>query len=447
MKKTLGLLALLSMFLAISGCQEEQKDVEYWTTYDGVNCYSEPSSSSEVVQNLERMISPIAIERKDPSGEWGYHVIDRNMFKKETKGGWLYLGDMIYCGTQSPDERLDTYIVKAEQMELLRQPNADAQNVFRSSVVKNDTVQVTARSGKWVHVRCVKPLKSGHKTIMHGWVPESQLQPIETLSYGEICNVTAKKAKEMNKSAIEQDYPPIMVGSHRVFAKAVEWIGYAALGLMVLFLIPAIRRRKIFNVLLLFPIGVLLIIVGEGCTQPSWVLSLALPFAAYVVCYPLIYFNTSRSFGSIYTLVALVSSGYYIFLYTNLLKVRGFSLFTHVLLFLLLLGVCIAVMVFIKERIRRALCEKCGYFAKPIRGPERYTGTSVSQGTETEDRYSHTTKEVVGDTEYITKHYNRYTYDTEVTTNHYETECTCRKCGYRFMEYGASSSSRRMGRR
>ncbi len=447
MRRRWYLLALLAALMAFSGCQEEPKDVEYWTTYDDMNCYSEPSSSSEVVLVQQRMISPIEIERKDATGEWGYHVISRNMFKKETKGGWLYLGDMIYCGTKAPDERLETYTVMADELELRNHPQADAPNVFKSKVVKNDTVQVTARSGKWVHVRCVKPLKSGRKTICYGWVPEKQLQPMEALSFQEICDVTSKKAKNMNKATIEKDYPSIMVWSHRVYAKAIDWIGYAALGLGILFLIPAIRRRKIFNILLLFPIGILLIMVGEGCSQPSWVLSLAIPFAAYIVCYPLIYFKTSRSFGTIYTILALVASGYYIFLYTNLLKVRGFTMFTHILLLLLLMAVCVTVVIFIKDRIWNSLCMNCGYFAKPIRGASQFTGTSVSSGTETEERYSHTTREVRGNTEYITKHYDQITYDTEVTTDHYKTQCTCRRCGYRYTEYGESSSSRRVGRR
>ena len=436
MKRTFIIIALLSTILGFWGCEDESK-YEYWITYDDINCYSATSDTSAVVRKMNGWPWPLEIVRKDETGKWGYYVIERNTFKKEKRGGWLYLDDMVYCGTQASDERFETFVVRPNEVALHKHPRADKKDVLEVSLVSTDTVQVTERSDDWAHVRCPRLKSNGRRTVLYGWVQESQLQQIETKTYGELVDRVKAEARKDQ----EKDFSPLMVESHRYYTKVMEVIGYAAFVIAIIFLIPAIRRKKILNVLLLLPIGALLVAVGSGAERPNWFVPLVLPLMTYVVCYPLLYFNTSKKFGWIFVILSVLVAGYY-------LVVFGMSGGVwRIILTVILACVCIFMMIMIKVGIEDSICENCGYFAKMERGEKRHKGTTISQGIETERVYSHTKTETVGDTKYITNYYEDQVYDTETTTEHYEADYTCRRCGHTVTRQGSSSRKRRTRRR
>lgn len=432
-------LSLLMALLVLGSCNKKQ--VEYWAIYDPVDGRAYPSDTSTVVRQ-EKGGAPIEIVEKDTTGQWGCYVISKKFFNKK-EVAWFPLDKMVYCGTEDPKEVLETYVVISETLELYHHPVGDKKDKQEVQLSKNDTVQVTARSYSWVHIRKINYSKTGHHSNIYGWALESKLQRIDDLSYNEIDKVEAAKAVKKDAAKMEEKYSATMAKMHPIYRKASTWLGWAALGMIAIFLASAFSRSKFWHLMLLFPIYVLLIATGEECIMPSWFMMIAIPFMAYILCYPLLYFRTALAFKWIYWSVSLVASGLYLFFYLNILHTSGSVLLRVLLLIAMLFGVFL-ISALIYRGLDKDICPYCGYFARHSRGPRRVTGTSVSHGSGTERVYDGQTSEVRGNTKYITNHYHDEHYQTETTTTHYETDRKCMRCGRAFVNLRSSSTTRRI---
>ena len=109
MKKTSTCLTLMMVLLALVGCGKKQS-VEFWMAYDPVDGRAFPSDTSTVVSQKSGG-APIEIIEKDSTGQWGCYYISKKTLFGKGKKAWLPLDKMVYCGTESPDEKLETYIV------------------------------------------------------------------------------------------------------------------------------------------------------------------------------------------------------------------------------------------------------------------------------------------------------------------------------------------------
>ena len=441
MKKHALYLALLMALLAFMGCGKKQY-AEFWKTYDTVESYNFPSDTSAVAKELTGG-APIEIVEKDSTGQWGCFIVSKKTLFGKGKRAWIPLDKMVYCGSEDPEERLETYFVVPENLDLYNHPKGDKKDKQSVQLSKNDTVQVTARSYSWVHVRKIKYSKTGHHANLYGWVLESKLQRIDDLSFKEIDDVESAKAVKNDAAKMEEEYSPMMAKVHPFYRKACTWLGWATLVMFAVFLIPAFFRSKFWHLLLLLPIYVLLYSVGDECIMPSWFMMVTIPFMAYILCYPLLYFRTALYFRTIYWTVSLVAAGFYLFFYTNILNTSGSVLVRILLLLVMLFGVFV-ISALIYRGLDKDICPHCGFFARHSKGKRRKTGTSVSYGTGTDRVYDGRTTETSGNTTYITDHYHNVRYTTETTTTHYETDRKCMNCGRPFVNCHSRSTTRRV---
>ena len=90
------LLLAVAVLTLYTGCNIEPPGVlEYWLSYDGIDVMSAPDDSSEVTGRLPGLSTPYEIERRDSSGEWGYHYDPGTVTTKGEKG-WLRLEGKDY---------------------------------------------------------------------------------------------------------------------------------------------------------------------------------------------------------------------------------------------------------------------------------------------------------------------------------------------------------------
>ena len=440
MKKLITPLVLWMALLTFAGCNKKQ--IEYWAVYDPIDGRAYPSDTSTVVKQLEAG-APIKIIEKDATGQWGCYVISKKLFKKN-KVAWFPLDEMVYCGTERPDEKLETYIVVPETLEMYNHPVGNKKDVQPVQLNKNDTVQVTARSYSWAHIRKVNYNRSDHRTNLYGWVLESKLQRIDDLSFKELDRIEAAKAVKKDVAKMEEKYSATMAKVHPIYRKACTWLGWAALGLIAIFLVPAFYRYKFWNLLWMIPIFALLKITGDECIMPSWWMLVVIPFMAYVVCFPFLYFRTALAYRWIYWAVSLVAAGFYAFHYLKIMSSSGVSMALRILLLVLILFGVFLVVGLISRWIGKDICPNCGYFAKHSKGQRRTTGTTVSHGTGTERVHDGQTVEIRDNIKYVTDHYHDESYQTETTTTHYETDRCCMNCGEPFVNFSSSSYTRRI---
>lgn len=442
MKRTCTYLALMLALLAFVGCGKKQS-VEFWTAYDPVDSYAFPSDTSTVVQQLNSSGTIVEVVERDSTGKWGCYVVSKKLFKGK-KVAWVPLDQLVYGGSDNPEEKLETFVVMPETLEMYFHPKGDKKDMMEVQLSKDDTVQATARSYSWVHVRKINYSKTGHHADIYGWVKETQLQQIDTLNYKTLDDLAAAKAVKGDAAKMAEKYSNRMATVHPWYRKACIWLGWVALGLIVVFLVPAFNRSKFWNLIFMLPISVLLTYVGKEWIMPTWLMALVIPFMVYVLCYPLLYFRTSRSFGLIYELLTIGVTGFYFFLYLNLPNHSGFALVLRILLLLaIVFGVFMIAAVF-SQRIEKDICPHCGYFAKHSKGPRRVKNSIVSHGSGTERVYDGRTTETRGNTQYITEQYHDEVYQTETTTTHYEIDRKCMRCRQPFFNRSSSTSTRRV---
>ena len=262
------------------------------------------------------------------------------------------------------------------------------------------------------------------------------------MSLWDIATSSYSKSNPIALTAIQEAYSPGMAKIHPVFRKGCIWLGWAGLAMMAVFLIPAIKRSKVWNIILLLPIVGLLLIIGKYFILPTWFMMVGIPFMVYVACYPLLYTGLSRSYVWINLALTIVVAAIYFWPYLGVIEHRSLSLI-HLLLWVVMIGGSFLVGFFPADKNFNDICPHCGYFANHSRGEKHKTDTNVSYGSETDTIYDGTTERTVGNTKYITKHYHDEVYETKTTTSWYDVDRRCMRCGKPFTSRDSSSQTTR----
>lgn len=445
MKRLALLLGVLALMFSGTGCKP--KVHEYWISSDKVTAYKAPSDNAPVIRDLYTFV-PVEVVEKDSTGQWGRVRLNYLLFKKSA---WLPLSQMTYCGSDNLEEEMETCVVKPETLQLYKSPKANKDNV-RSSLQQNDTVQITARDGNWVHVRCLKYSygKLDEPSSRYGWVAENQLQSIGALTNEVLSEAETEKTNQIIEAQTGQRFSPKMVNVHKIYAKACQWIGWATAAIVLVLLIPAIRRTKGLALLWILLIGALLVFMGTKCVVPSWYFAFMIPLMVYVVCYPLLYIDRTTSlFAILLWVLTLLASGYYLYLYTNIPKHDSIWVY-RIIQGVLLLGVCGGIAGILWRRRNEEICSNCGRYADFKTVSEDVLGQSVSYGTETDSSkkgdYLYSKTETVGDKEIKTDYYKAVVYKTEKTHTHTLYTNACAKCGKTTSSKKTYTSTRRLER-
>ncbi len=429
MKRLILLLGVFALMLSCTGCKP--KVHEYWISSDKVTAYKAPSENAPVVRDLYTFV-PVEVVEKDSTGQWGRVRLNYLLFKKSA---WLPLNQMVYCGSDNLDEEFETGVVKPETLQLYKSPKADKDNV-RSSLQQNDTVQITAREGKWVHVRCLKYSygKLDEPSSKYGWVAENQLQSIGTLSNEVLSDAETEKTNKIIDAQTKARFSPKMVKIHHIYAKACKWIGWATAAIVLLLLIPAHRRNKILALLLMLPIGALLVFMGMKCVVPSWYFAFAIPLMVYVVCYPLLYSDSTTSlFAYLLFGLTVLAAGYYLFLYTNVLKHDSIFIY-RIIQCVLLLSVCVAIVYVIWNKRNEDICPYCGRYAIHETVSTQTDRSKVREGVERRTETVGSSSGVVDGRWVTTDYVKEVVYDTEQWSETKTYNYKCMKCGKNFKQ-------------
>ena len=425
------------LLVSLVGCTGKPERVEYWMSYDDIDLMASPSDTAAVVKQLNGRVSPFDIEQRDSTGAWGLYVISRGTFSK-TVSGWLPLKEMIYAGSDDPGERMETFVVKSKELPVYKHPKVNKKDCH-GTLHMGDTVLATAKSGNWIHMYYTKFGQTGRQRKDYGWVQASQLQKIDSLTRDGLreqklaSSVTARAGGKEDAAYLEARQK-----HHKVYQSVAVVIGYIGMAIALGLLVFAIRRKKFWDVVVIFIMGLLIVGLSQAIEISAWYFAFFLPLMAYIVTYPLLYINkTSRLSTYVFPVLALLAVAGYLMMNTNILH----PTFWRVLWFIVLAGACTVETFWIRNRKEKDICPHCGYYGKHTTDGREQTGSTTSYGTAKEDQYLNTTRETVGNTEYITKHYNRVTYDTKKTTRFYDVHRTCMHCGQPFLNFEESTTT------
>ena len=432
----------VALLLSLVGCTSKPERVEYWMSYDDIELMASPTDTATVVKQLNGRVTPFDIEQRDSTGEWGLYVVSRGAFSKIVSG-WLPLKEMIFAGTDDPDEIYEAFTAKPKELPMYKHPKVNKKDVY-GRLHQGDTVLATAKLGNWMHVYYTRFGQTGRQHEYYGWVQASQMQKIDSLTRQGVRDyMLAKSVTEQANDKEDVSYLENRQKGHTVYQNIGIVIGYIAMAIALGFLIFAIRRKKVWDVVILFVMGVLILGLSQAVLVSTWWFVFLIPLMAYVLCYPLLYFDkTSGWFGYLFPVLALLAVAYYIFMCTNLLH----PTFWRVVGAVVLAAACVTETFFVRDRKERDICPFCGYYARHSKGSRHDISTSTSHGTETKDEFVKRTETQSGNTKYVTDHYNRVTYDTETTTTIYEIDRTCMRCGKVFQNRGESKVKTRRRR-
>lgn len=439
MKSILHKAAVVLVGLAFfaAACSHQVEKEEYWMSYDDIALMSAPTDTATVIKQLHGRVSPFTIIGRDSTGEWGCYELSDGTFSK-SKQGWLPLKEMIYAGSDDPAERYEAYVVKIKELPVYKHAKADKKDRY-VMLHQGDTVLATAKSGNWLHMYYTKFNKGGSQREDYGWVQAAQLQRIDSLTRDGLreqklaASVVAQAGDKEDAAYLEARQK-----HHKVYQTVAVVIGYIGMVAALALLFFAVRRKKVWEVLLIFVMGVLIVALSQAIEVSSWYFAFFLPLMAYIVTYPLLYFNrTSTLFTYLFPVLSLLAVAGYLLMNTNVLH----PTFWRVVWFIVLAAACTVETFFFHNRCERDICPHCGHYAKHVVDERRQTGETSSHGTEKQDEYVNTTREKRGNTEYITEHYNRVTYDTTKTTRFYEVDRTCMNCGRSFINREESTST------
>lgn len=425
--KRIVFFSLLFLSLAVAGCKSN-KTRECWVSYDPIDAYQQPSDSSEVLYHLRGSYYCHTILEKDTSGKWG-RIEHQDYFKKVTC--WLPLEKMIYAGSEGMGEQFTSAVVKPDKMPLYMHPKKD-RNDSQGSLKKNDTVQITTKTGQWAHIKYIKVLGKGEDfDEWHGWAPLAQLEEIGTMSVEEVEQYQKDKRANAVASKTKGKYKPFMAKLHPFYRKMYRFSGKWAVAMVILLLIPSFRRKLFWRLLLFLPVAYVVANVGLECVMPSWYFAFLIPFATLIYCYPLLYSRKTAMISVIlYLGSTFIMSGLYYFCYFKAPK--GSFVLSHVLLFLLLLAICVLISLLIYIKIDHCFCPHCKYYANhPI---VKVGVLDISTENETDSVVNHTesTKREYYRKTVITDKYEKKVYDTETKTIDREITRKCMKCGHEY---------------
>lgn len=437
-----AILLSLAVMLAVTGCAAPIEKEEYWMSYDDIALMSVPSDTATVIKQLHGRVSPFTIIGRDSTGEWGRYMLPTGIFSK-SKPGWLPLKEMIYAGSDDTAERFEAFVVKSKELPVYKHPKADKKDRY-VMLHQDDTVLATVKKGNWLHMYYTRFGRTGNQTEDYGWVQAAQLQKIDSLTRNGVreqmlaSSVTAKANDKEDAAYLESRQK-----QHKVYQTVAVVIGYIGMAIALGLLVFAIRRKKVWDVVLIFLMGVIVIALSQAIEVSSWYFAFLLPLMAYIVTYPLLYFQkTSRLFIYLFPVLALLATAGYLVMNTNILH----PTFWRVLWFVVLAGACTAETFWIRNRREKDICPHCGFYANHVVDGREQTGSTSRFGTEQEDHYVNTTREKRGNTEYITEHYNRVTYDTKKTTRFFNVHRTCMHCGQSFDNFEESTTTTRTKR-
>lgn len=437
MKCTVRMLWVSAILLMLAGCSHTAEKVEYWMSYDDIELLASPSDTASVIEKKSGRVSPFEIEGRDSTGQWGRYKVSGGTFSKMVYG-WFPLEEMIYAGSNDPEERLEAYVVNAKDLPAYKHPKVNKKDCY-FTLHQGDTVLATATSGSWIHIYYTKFGQTGRQREDYGWVQASQLQKIDSLTRDGLreqklaSSVTARAGGKEDAAYLEARQK-----HHKVYQSVAVVIGYIGMAIALGLLVFAIRRKKFWDVVVIFIMGLLIVGLSQAIEISAWYFAFFLPLMAYIVTYPLLYINkTSRLSTYVFPVLALLAVAGYLMMNTNILH----PTFWRVLWFIVLAGACTVETFWIRNRKEKDICPHCGYYGKHTTDGREQTGSTTSYGTAKEDQYLNTTRETVGNTEYITKHYNRVTYDTKKTTRFYDVHRTCMHCGQPFLNFEESTTT------
>lgn len=262
------------------------------------------------------------------------------------------------------------------------------------------------------------------------------------MSLWDLATSSYSEANPVALTTMEEAYSPLMAKLHPAYRKASIWLGWVALAMFLVFLYPTIKRSKFWNLVLMLLYGGLLLLVGKYCIMPTWIMMVAIPFMAYVICYPLLYTSLSRSYVWIAGALTVIAAALYLWPYVGVVNESGFGLM-RLVLWVLMMGVSFVAIFYLTKGNSDDVCPHCGYFASHKRGDRRLTGSEVSYDTETDTVYDGTTVSHRDNTKVITKHYHDETYNTETITFNYDTDRTCMRCGGKFITKSTTEQTTR----
>lgn len=441
-RKPVYLLAII-LLLVMAGCNKYfMEEPELWITYDPIDGYVEPSDTAEVGRQFTNVSYPFTIQGKDETGKWGRHVV--HGYFGRSKAYWMPLDQMIYVGHEylEQEEEMETYVVKTKDLPLYRHPKANKKDVIKPSLQQGDTVQVTARVNGWAHIRKFQYNRTAYSSNRYGWVTEKNLEGIGMMAAASLDESAYRKAEkrvEDRKEAerveraerrgidVQSEEFQKVKKTYSFYEKIYRIIAIVALVLWLLFRGAAKRRNEKGKNFLLLLLAPALYVCAHFCDGPSWFFAIAIPIMVYVVLYPLLYLRNARLFEYLYVLLSLAAGGYYLYEFSK----GGTAIWV-----LIVLGVAVVLIALgILVRISDDICPLCGYFAGHDSGPRTQVGSRTSVSHNPYEELTHTTKEKIGNTTYITDHYVRGTKTTTTTTNNFEVVRTCWRCGHQFKNF------------
>lgn len=459
------IIILLSCLLAAVSCTLSRGYQGYYFTYDAVDLHEAPSDASPVIMKAtcdwrpksydektakipyaffldDNRPTPIGIRKVDETGKWGW--INEKFPLIYDYHGWVKLSSLIPLGPADNSVPRPTYETIVAVAPLYKHPKVNEkdklyyQGEFFSDVFyklkKGDKAQLITRKNSWGFVRFIAAkTSSGKERIAYGWVPMSSLKSVGDIAYADIQtefqdNEKAKTlAKSKNKGKVYEWGVNHWSVISPIICTTCRYGALAALIIAVLFLIPAIRRRRWMGPVIVLPLfAAYLFVIGYMSQGPGIMFGLAVPVLLATALYPLLYLRPlSRSVGPVIRSLGIIGSIYVMFI-VEIFTTQ--SIVLHAILFLVYASVTVWFSRFIAKKYDDDVCPNCGFYAGHDQLGEEYLGTSSKTSHSSRDVFDHS--ETSGN---VTTNYYR-TETSSVTTHKdfYSVGRCCARCGYEF---------------
>ena len=452
---------LLSLVIA-SSCTIHGKYIAYYFTYDPVDVRAYPSDTSKVIMKAicirpncydekqfdvpsavfhdNNLPVPIGITKYDETGQWGYFsekiplLLDYH--------GWVKLSQLVPCGPADENVALPTYEVIPDKLIAYKHPRVSDKDrilTFGPGVPseyvtfkKGERVQITNKKNGWGFGRYIYTGDNGKTYTRFGWVPMKSLKEVGSISYKDLQKASSVAHMNDEIAGSKRDGKFFQWGVKHwsklrpILLAVNNYAAIAAIAFALLFLIPGIIRRRWMGPAIVLPVfAVYLFILANMSEGPGIMYGLAIPVAAIVFTYPLLYTPLSRSVPLIQYIIGIGGSIYVMFV--NEIFMHE-SLILHIILFLAYCTVTVWFTRFMTKKFEDDICPRCGYYAGHAKLGEEYVGTT-SQNIHHSDRvYDHS--ETSGNVR--TDYYKDRSWVETKHTDHYLVGRCCARCGCEF---------------
>ena len=418
---------------------------EKFVVHETTPLYAAPDENSQIVgeQKFSDTEPVISKEVKD-----NFALIKRVKQDDVPVEYWLPLSDVnavAPAGTTDKEEVSDILVVVPKKLTFYARPEVNKKKaIFNLS--KGDTIRALGRHEGWVHAEVVQYQHSGkgkkekdERVAAYGWVEES---PANLEAAGQMTQHAYDRhalAKVNPKKATRLTYLEDMRSGKGLLDHA--WMGKIWPICRILFIVSAVLAL-IWNILVfgkfteradcdhtLLPIFFIIVTACCFVKYPHWYMAILLPFATFMVLYPMLLTKASKAFPMTYWTLTGALCLVYLWADFSANNYSGLDWLWHAFCFFFW-GCAIAGIVgSFGERSRDYTCPSCTYYglhhyngshetsSKPYIHDEGYT-----------DEYSHT--EYHGGTQ--VNYYNRkhhYSWKRNITTHYHY---TCPKCGADF---------------